>query len=114
VGFAFRQGRLRAAGVEDGKLTGLAEHNTAAAVGSGDSILALAGMPSFFLNLGAIPAASPLGRWLAQPHLFHNAGGEWVDGDPEANRESVALPKLYDGLIFVNEGHPIQPLEPRP
>ena len=114
VGFAFRQGRLRAAGVEGGKLTGIADYDAPGSEGSGDSILALAGMPSFFLNLAAIPAGGPLGHWLAQPHLFHNAGGEWVTDDAEANRETVVLPKLYDGLIFVNEGHPTHPLEPRP
>ena len=114
VGFAFKEGHLRAAGMEGGKLTGLAEHNAAGAEGSGDSILGLAGMPCFFLNLAAVPAGGPLGRWLAQPHLFHNAGAEWVTGDPEANRETAVLPKLYDGLIFVDEGHPTHALEPRP
>jgi len=112
VGFAFRKGELRAIGMEDGKITGLATHNVPAYVGSGDTVLGLSGMPSFFLNLAAIPADGPLARWIVQPHLFHNAGAEWVTGDPEANLETVVLPKLYDGLIFVSEGHATRALEP--
>ena len=113
VGFAFARGRLRAAGIDGGNLTGVGEYPAPGAEGSGDSILALAGMPSFFLHL-AVPPGGALGRWLAQPHLFHNAGGEWIADDPEANRETAVLPQLYDGLVFVSEGHPTHPLEPHP
>ena len=114
VGFAFARGAVRAAGMKNGNLAGVGDYPAPDAAGSGDSILARAGMPYFFLNLAAIPAASALGRWLSEPHLFHSAGAEWVTGDPEANRETAVLPSLYDGLIFVDEGHPTHAIEPHP
>jgi len=70
---------------------------------SGDSILSLAGRPSVFLNLAGVPIDSPLGRWRAQRHLFHNAGAE-----------TAVLPKLHDGLIFVDQGHATRALGPQP
>ena len=114
VGFAFARGHVRAVSVQDGTVKGLAVQNATASEGAGDGVLDAAGMPAYFLNLAAIPAGGPLGQWLAEPHLFHNAGAEWVTGDdPDANQESVVLPSLYDGLIFVREGHPTTPLEPK-
>jgi erythromycin esterase len=106
VGFAFRQGRLRAVGMENGKSTALSVYRAAASPeGSGDAVLSAAGMPLFFLNMAALPPAGPLARWLAGPHLFHNVGAAWVVGNADANLEPEALSKMYDGLIFVEESH---------
>jgi erythromycin esterase len=106
VGFAFRQGRLRAIGMENGKSTALSVHSAAPSPeGSGDAILSAAGMPLFFLDMASLPAGGSLARWLAEPHLFHHGGSSWVVGNVESNLEAEALSKLYDGLIFVEESH---------
>jgi hypothetical protein len=43
-----------------------------------------------------LPAESPLARWLAQPHRFHQFGVLWAD-----NLIPQSPAKLYDALIFV-------------
>jgi len=112
VGFAFRQGRLRAIGMENGKSTALSVYSAAPSPeGSGDAILSAAGMPLLFLDMANLPAGGPLARWLAEPHLFHNVSANWVVGSDESNLEAEALSKLYDGLIFVEESHAARAIE---
>jgi erythromycin esterase len=112
VGFAFRQGRLRAVGMENGKATALSVYSAAPSPeGSGDAILSAAGMPLFFLDMASLPAGGPLARWLAAPHLFHNVSSNWVVGNADANLEAEALSKLYDGLVFVEESHAAHAIE---
>jgi hypothetical protein len=55
--------------------------------GSGENLLAAAGLTSFALNLAKVPADSALGRWLGEPHLF---GGQ--PGTPA---------KTCDTLVFM-------------
>ena len=97
VGYAFRGGEVRA--VERNDVT---VHTVAAsAEGTGDAILAAAGMPQFFLDMRRLAAPSPLAGWLAEPHLFHQVGVFWGDSlIPQAPA------KLYDALIFVDQSHP--------
>ncbi len=57
--------------------------------GSGEHVLAAAGMPGFSLDLAKVPADSALGRWLGEPHLF--------DGTPGT------LSKSCDALIFLEK-----------
>ncbi|MBZ5622399.1 MAG: erythromycin esterase family protein [Acidobacteriia bacterium] len=112
VGFAFRQGRLRAIGTENGGFTALSIYSVPPSPeGSGDAILSAPGMPLFFLNMASLPAAGPLARWLAEPHLFHNVGANWVIDDPDSNLEPQSLSKLYDAIIFVEESHAARALE---
>ena len=112
VGFAFRQGRLRAVGLENGKSTKLSIYNAAPSPeGSGDAILSAAGLPLFFLDMATLPAGGQLSNWLAGTHLFHNVSANWVVGNADSNLEPQALSKLYDGLIFVEESHPARGLD---
>jgi hypothetical protein len=55
--------------------------------GAGENVLAAAGMPGFTLELAKVPADTPLGRWLGEPHLFAGQPG--------------TLAKTCDTLIFV-------------
>jgi erythromycin esterase len=107
LGFAFRRGTLRAVGVEDGRWLGMPSEHTAppSPEGSGDAVLGAAGWPLFFLHLGDASPGSALARWLAEPHLFLQVGAGWTKDDPEANRQALTLGPMYDGLIFVDEGH---------
>ncbi len=43
--------------------------------GSGEQVLAAAGIGQWVLDLRAVPAGSALARWLAEPHLFHGEPG---------------------------------------
>ncbi len=111
VGFAFRRGALRAAGMEDGKAAAISVYNAPPSPeGSGDAILSAAGAPLFFLDMARLPSG-PLARWLGEPHLFHNVGVTWVVGNSDANLEAEPLSRLYDGLIFVEESHAAQAIE---
>ncbi|MCX6627650.1 MAG: hypothetical protein NTW28_08485, partial [Candidatus Solibacter sp.] len=58
--------------------------------GSGEQVLAAAGIAHFFLDLRRVPGGSALGRWLAEPHLFHGQPG--------------TLAKSCDALVFVEAG----------
>jgi hypothetical protein len=111
VGYAFRRGGLRAKGPEGGTAADVKAFDAPPSPeGSGDAVLSGAGLPCFFLDLAGAPAASAMGRWLAEPHLFHSVGSSWFADDPDANLEPGVLRKRYDGLIFVEEGHAARPL----
>jgi hypothetical protein len=58
--------------------------------GSGEQVLAAAGIAQYFLNLSEVPGGSALGRWLAEPHLFHGQPG--------------TLAKSCDALVFLGAG----------
>jgi erythromycin esterase-like protein len=106
VGFGFRRGQLRAIGSRGGQYTGMAvQIAPESPEGSGDAILSGAGVPLFFLDMARVPTAGPLGEWLAETHLFHEAGLVWNLDDPDSNLQPKALSKLYDGLIFIEETH---------
>jgi hypothetical protein len=55
--------------------------------GSGEQVLAAAGISQWVLNLREVPDGSALGRWLAEPHLFHGQPG--------------TLAKSCDALVFL-------------
>jgi erythromycin esterase len=105
AGFAYRRGEVRAIGIRNGDLGPLQTHTVPASPeGSGDTVLSAAGLPLFFLDTSRLPAG-PLATWLADPHSFHNTGWNWSLDDPEGNFSPQALSKMFDGLIFVEEGH---------
>jgi erythromycin esterase len=112
VGFAFRRGEVRAVSMEKGRFTGgpVIHQVPPSPEGTGDAGLSAAGLPQFFLDLRGVPEASALGRWLAEPHLYHSVGAGWATDDPESNLHAEAMSKAYDGLIFVEEGHAAQGL----
>jgi erythromycin esterase len=101
VGYAFRGGEVRAVERNDVDV-----HSVAASPeGSGDAVLAAAALPQFFLDLRALPAAAPLARWLAQPHLYHMVGVFWAE--PLVPQSPATL---YDALIFVETSTPTREL----
>jgi hypothetical protein len=55
--------------------------------GSGENVLAGAGLTGFALELAKVPADSALGRWLGEPHLFGGQPG--------------TLAKTCDTLVFM-------------
>ena len=65
----------------------VAIHRTDLADGSGEQVLSAAGIPQWVLDLHKVPAGSALGRWLAEPHLFHGQPG--------------TLSKSCDSLVFL-------------
>jgi hypothetical protein len=67
----------------------VAVHRVDLPEGSGEIVLAAAGMSGFSLDLAKVPADSALGRWLGEPHLF--------DGTPGT------LSKSCDALIFLEK-----------
>jgi erythromycin esterase-like protein len=106
TGFAFRRGEVRAVGVDNGDSKGLAMWTVPPSPeGSGDAVLSAAGMPAFFLDVAALPAAGTLARWLTEAHLFHDLGAYWVVQDPEAALQPAEVRKRYDSLFFVEELH---------
>ncbi len=60
--------------------------------GSGEHVLAAAGIARWVLTLRDVPDGTALGRWLAEPHLF--------DGQPGT------LAKSCDALVFLQAGGP--------
>ena len=50
-------------------------HRADLAEGSGEHVLAAAGMSQWVLDLGSVPGGTALGRWLGEPHLFHGQPG---------------------------------------
>jgi hypothetical protein len=65
-------------------------HSADLAEGAGEQVLAAAGIAPWVLNLRGVPAASALGRWLTEPHLFHGEPG--------------TLAKTCDALVFLEAG----------
>jgi erythromycin esterase len=111
VGFAFRRGEVQAFGLENGASKGYSVWPVQASPeGSGDAILSAAGMPMFFLDMSALPRDGALGGWLAEPHLFHEVGGIVAIGGEDSNLDPGSLPKIFDGLIFVEDTHAARPL----
>jgi hypothetical protein len=58
--------------------------------GSGETVLAAAGLAGFRLELAKVPADTALGRWLGEPHLFGGQPG--------------TLAKTCDTLVFMEAG----------
>jgi hypothetical protein len=65
-------------------------HSADLAEGAGEQVLAATGIAQWVLDLKGVPAASALGRWLAEPHLFHGEPG--------------TLAKTCDALVFLEAG----------
>ena len=72
----------------------LAVHRAEMSDGAGEHVLAAAGIPQWVLDLHNVPAASPLARWLAEPHLFH--------GQP------ATIAGHCDSLVFLEASAPLK------
>ena len=115
AGFALQKGEIQAVGYTGGLPTGPGRFAVPrSADGAGDAVLGSAGMPLFFLDLHSVPDLTTLGLWLVEPHLFLSVRGVWNRDDPENHLHPAVLSDLYDGLIFIAEGHAAQPIEASP
>jgi erythromycin esterase-like protein len=75
-----------------------------------EALLRSAGLPRFILDLRAVPAASPLGRWLAEPQILRAIGGAYVSEDDVTAYGTSILPEAFDALVFIEEGTGSVPL----
>lgn len=109
LGFAVAGGQVRAQGPQ-----GLSDYPMPRAVeGSGDWVLALTGLPSFFLDVKRLPDMSPSKTWLGQPHSFYSVGGMLNPEVQTANTAVFTMAKSFDGVIFFREGHAAKPNQAR-
>ena len=85
---------------------------------SAEAVLRAAGLPRFILDLRTVPAAGPLGAWIAEPQRLRTMGwgGEPHD-DPASAYPMVAtygtlvLPKAFDALVYIAESSATVPLK---
>jgi erythromycin esterase len=84
---------------------------------SAEAVLRAAGLPRFILDLRTVPAAGPLGTWIAGPLRLRSMGtAEEPLDDPVSGYFMLAsygmllLPKTFDALIFIEETTATVPL----
>jgi len=107
LGFSVAGGEVRAVGPN-----GLANYAMPqAAQDTGDGVLRLSGMPSFFLDLRSLSKTGDLSGWMAAPHSFYAVGALWNQASPESNKSVFAMSSTFDGLIFIRNGHAVSGLE---
>jgi hypothetical protein len=82
-----------------------------AAQDTGDGVLRLSGLPSFFLDLRRLPKTGDLSSWMAAPHSFYAVGARWNQASPESNNSVYAMSSTFDGLIFIQNGHAVSGLQ---
>jgi erythromycin esterase len=100
VGFALAGGEVRAVGSDGLSIY----HMPPAPEGTGDEVLALARLPSFFLDIRRLPEDSFLWKWLIEPHRFYTIGARWNDALPDSNISVFSPSRSFDGLVFFREG----------
>jgi len=106
LGFSVAGGEVRAVGPN-----GLAVYAMPQAVqDTGDGVLRLSGLPSFFLDLRSLSKTGDLSRWMAAPHSFYAVGALWNQATPESNKSVFAMSSTFDGLIFIQNGHAVSGL----
>lgn len=73
-----------------------------------------------FLRLRSLPAADGLAEWITEPHTKRSLGAVYygADGPDDGDRDGRAthnarrvLSEAFDGLVFVRETTPTQPLD---
>jgi erythromycin esterase len=107
LGFSVAGGEVRAVGNK-----GLGVYTMPAATeDTGDGVLGSAGMPSFFLDLRSLSKNGELSRWMAAPHSFYSVGASWNQSGPENNKSVFSMASSFDGLFFLQRGHPTMGIE---
>jgi len=102
LGFSVAGGEVRAVGNH-----GLGVYSMPPATpGNGDGVLALSGMPTFFLDLRSLAKGSELFRWMSEAHSFYSVGARWNQSDPESNKSVFSMALSFDGVVFIRDGHP--------
>ena len=75
-----------------------------------EALLRAADLPRFILDLRVVPAASPLGMWLAEPQVLRAIGGAYFAEDHVTAYGTSVLPKAFDALVFIEESTATVPL----
>jgi erythromycin esterase len=123
LGFAFDRGEVGYRGRDRGHDPSRATlvKVPAASPNSAEAVLRAAGLPRFILDLRTVPAAGPLGDWIAEPQMLRSIGGpalveEHLDDPVSAylmlsQYDIWLLPKAFDALVFIEESTATVPLK---
>ena len=97
IGFEFYGGSFNALSPR-----GRLEANTVSAPpeGSYGQYFHSAGIPLFFLDLHGITPGSGTTDWLVGPRRIWDIGSRYAS--PLANTAEVSLPRMFDGVIFID------------
>lgn len=113
LGFAFDRGEFRSVPLRrDGRAPGapIPIRVPPSRPNRAEALLRLTGLPRFILDLRAVPAASALGRWLAEPQTMRAMGGAYVAADDVTAYGTSVLPEAFDALVFIEESSASVPL----
>ena len=105
VGFAFDRGQFVAGdrSPEADPMTTAVMTVGPAKGGSIDATLARAGLPLFYLDLGAVPETSPVQAWMSEPRPLRDVPASFLPADEDTYYADTALLDDYDAVVFVGE-----------
>ena len=111
-GFAFNQGGFQA---REGPVQTKGELRPfevpPAPAGSLDALLASADLQIAAIDLRTLPKSGPVAEWFAVPHDTREFGAVAFENSSGLDKQCV--PKIYDGLLFVEKTTPARPLSRR-
>ena len=112
LGFAFNQGGFQAREGPIQTKGGLRPFEVAPApAGSLDALLASANLQIAAIDLRTLPKSGPVDEWFAVPHDTRDFGAVFFEHSSGLAQRCV--PKIYDGLLFVEKTTPARPLSSR-
>jgi erythromycin esterase len=65
-----------------------------------------AGLARFLLDLRGIQPDTPATEWLFGPYLLRHIGAAYSAANPEASFQAMALPKVFDVIIYFEDTSP--------
>lgn len=110
MGFASHHGAIRAIRMKNGQMQMGGPVEITLAEPAGDGVEAAFGatkIPLFALDLRSIKP----GTWLSQPHPHRMPGAVYDPDNDLSECANVALPSIYDGIIFSAQSTAAKPLE---
>ena len=111
-GFVFNQGGFQAMEGPVQTKGGLRPFEVAPApAGSLDALLASADLQIAAIDLRTLPKSGPVAEWFAVPHDTRDFGAVFFEHSSGLNQRCV--PRIYDGLLFVEKTAPAKPLSSR-
>jgi erythromycin esterase len=82
-----------------------------APAGSLDALLASADLQIAAIDLRTLPKSGPVAEWFAVPHDTRDFGAVFFEHSSGLDQRCV--PRIYDGLLFVEKTTPARPLSSR-
>lgn len=108
IGFAFGSGAFQANAPDVNGRWGYRQYRQGLPPRGSLEDALLASVPGdVFFNIRSVPATSPFGRWLHEPHGARWWGGYNVPDDPDARTQNASqllhttLARDYDGFVFI-------------